>query len=333
MVTDNFHPRLQVHNAAVTGGASSLTTHAIGTVTYRFDWSPDPAFPALNFTGTVSGIAEGSGGDTAFDMPVTPALAVNTTYYWRAQATDGTVTSPYSSVSTFKTPALTPGITSLTVSSPRVEAELSVQLAASVVDAETVGQVTYEWSVAPARGTFSGSGRIVTWTSPRGAPSPDIYTITLNVTETFTGFDGQTTQVKGAPKSVIVHYNDSYRDIKTKGDRYLTQLFPNSSVSPAQAVQDFSDSCPGKAAERSDVVDARANFRGVSGTFNGTVTLSPDLTTGVDIGRCVFVDIPTNRSNPNFGKQETVPGTCTLTAVYENWDWFLCDSSFSRQGR
>jgi hypothetical protein len=32
--------------------------------------------------------------------------------------------------------------------------------------------------------------------------------------------------------------------------------------------------------------------------------------------------------NPYYGQREAVSGTCHLTAVYDNWKWFLCESSF-----
>src|SRR6476660_5462847 len=72
-------------------------------------------------------------------------------------------------------PALTPPmiktapvITSLTVS-PRVESEDDVALVATVEDADTpLDKLQYEWSVVPARGTFIGTGREVTWRAPRG---------------------------------------------------------------------------------------------------------------------------------------------------------------------
>src|SRR5262249_33537153 len=200
-----------------------------------------------------------------------------------------------------------------------------------VTDAETpIDQLVYTWSVAPPRGTFSGTGRQVTWTSPHLQQTPDTYTITLNVTENFTGADGLPRQNKADPKSAIVHYNDSDREIRTLGNRYLTQLFPDYSVGPDQAVQDFSNSCPGKAAERSDVADNRRYFHILSGTYtNTTVTfLDPGRTSAKMVGTCVFRDIPQDRSNPNYGKIEIVTGKCTLGAIYENWQWYLCSSDF-----
>jgi hypothetical protein len=109
--------------------------------------------------------------------------------------------------------------------------------------------------------------------------------------------------------------------------RYLTELFPSFSVSPKDAVQDFTDTCPGRDEEFEDVVTNRKNFHILSGTFNITsLTIDPAFLDAKVVGTCVFHDIP------NGGKQETVTGICTLTAVYENWKWFLCDSTFAGLG-
>jgi len=217
-----------------------------------------------------------------------------------------------------------PTITSLTSSGPRVEADEEVQLTASVQDAETpIDQLVYDWSAKPVNGVFNGNGRVVRWRAPHLQPTPDLYTITLNVTENFTA-NGQPQQNKAA-STVQVHYNDSYREIATIGRRFLTSLFPDYSVSPDQAVQDFTDSCPGKAAEREDVANNRANFHILSGTYAiSSLDLNADKTFGSVSGTCVFHDIPTAT-----GKEEIVTGICSLTAVYENWQWYLCDSHFA----
>jgi hypothetical protein len=226
-----------------------------------------------------------------------------------------------------------PAITSLTLSSPRVEAGENVQVTAVVEDAETpVDQLTYDWSATPVSGVFSGSGRQVRWTAPASLQTtPDLYTLRLVVTEKYTEH-GQARK-NTVSSSVPVHYNDSRRDIRRISLRFLTELFPDYSVPAAAAVQDFSDNlqlCPkGKADEFNDVANNRANFHILSGTYTD-VSISLDETkTFADVaGTCVFRDIPMNPADRNFGKRESVPGICTLTAVYENWRWFLCESHF-----
>ena len=225
-----------------------------------------------------------------------------------------------------------PIITSLTTGSPRVEANEEVAVAASVTDAETpIDQLSYRWSAAPVNGEFVGTGRNVRWRAPRLQRTPDLYSLDLLVTETYTSA-GRTAENK-VLKSVAIHYNDSPAEITRIGTRFLADLFPEFSVSPQAAVQDFSDSCRGKADELSDVTNNRINFHILSGTYTD-VQVDLDATkTSADVsGLCTFVDIPEDPNNPFYGKRESVSGICTLTAVYENWRWFLCSSHFKGPG-
>jgi len=267
----------------------------------------------------------------AFDRRWLRALALGVFVSACAGGADGprqqmsTPAGPTAPPPTVNTP---PSITSLTTSSPRAEADAEIGATATVEDAETpIDQLAYQWSASPASGVFTGSGRDVKWRAPKGQTTPDLYTLTLLVIETYTS-GGQPAQNKTS-KSVQVHYNDSPAEITRIGMRFLTELFPTFTVSPKDAVQDFSDNCRGKSDELSDVTANRANFHILSGTFTGiTIDFNGDKTFADSRGRCEFEDIPTNPTNPNFGKRERVSGTCQLTAVYENWKWFLCDSHF-----
>jgi hypothetical protein len=199
-----------------------------------------------------------------------------------------------------------------------------VTLTATVTDAETpVDQLTYDWSAKPVNGLFTGAGRQVKWKAPHLQNTPDLYTITLGVTENYTQ-NGQSLQNKTS-SSVDVHYNDSYREMTTLGMRFLTKLFPDYSVSADQAVQDFSDSCTGKADEHADVANNRTNFHILSGTYDiSSIDLNDDKTSGKMEGTCVFHDIPNQT-----GKEEVVSGICRLTFVYEKWQWYLCESHYA----
>jgi hypothetical protein len=225
-----------------------------------------------------------------------------------------------------------PIITSLTTASPRVEANDEVAVAASVEDAETpIDQLSYQWSAAPVNGEFIGTGRNVRWRAPKLQRTPDLYSLNLLVTETYTSA-GRVADNK-VLKSVAIHYNDSPTEITRIGARFLTELFPDFSVSPQAAVQDFTDSCDEKAKEFSDVTNNRINFHILSGTYSDiTVDIDPSKTSADVSGRCTFVDIPADPNNPFYGKRESVSGICTLTAVYENWRWFLCSSHFKGLG-
>ena len=225
-------------------------------------------------------------------------------------------------------PNTAPTIVSLVASNPRVDADADVTLTAVVEDAETpLDQLTYQWSTTPAGGDFVGSGAQIRWRAPHGEMTPAIYSIKLTVVEKYASA-GQPAQNE-VSKSVDVHYNDSPAEVRRIGMRFLTELFPDFTVAPAAAVQDFSDSCPGKSFELSDVTNNRRNFHILSGSYSpGSIDFDSAKTSATVSGQCTFVDIPTDPANPNYNRRESVTGICTLTAVYESWRWYLCNSSF-----
>jgi hypothetical protein len=225
-----------------------------------------------------------------------------------------------------------PVISSLTTAIPRVEADEEVTVTAVVQDAETpIDQLSYQWSAMPVNGEFSGGGLEVRWRAPRLQKTPDQYSLSLLVTERYAS-RGQPAENK-VLKAVQIHYNDSRSEIMRISMRFLTELFPNFSVPAPAAVQDFSDSCAEKFSELSDVTNNRINFHILSGTYtNVSIDVNAEKTFANVSGLCTFVDIPMDPNNPNHGKRESVSGVCTLTAVYENWKWFLCSSHFKGIG-
>jgi hypothetical protein len=87
-----LRPTLVVNNAVSTG--------SIGTVTYRFEVSDSDAFPADPArTITQDGVAQG-GGTTSWPIP--RDLTPGTLYFWRARATNGTITTSFSAVERFR---------------------------------------------------------------------------------------------------------------------------------------------------------------------------------------------------------------------------------------
>ncbi len=221
-----------------------------------------------------------------------------------------------------------PTIVSLTASGPRVDADADLTLTAVVEDAETpLDQLTYQWSTTPVGGDFVGSGAQVRWHAPKGQTTPGTYAIKLTVVEKYVSA-GQPAQHE-VSKAIDIHYNDSPAEVRRIGMRFLTELFPDFAVTPSVAVQDFSDSCPGKSAELSDVTNNRKQFHILSGSYSpAAIDFDSAKTSATVSGQCTFVDIPTNPTNPNYNRRESVTGICTLTAVYESWRWYLCNSSF-----
>ena len=87
-------PALVVNNATASGN--------VGTVTYRFEISDQSSFPndpARTFT--ADGVAQGV---QTTSWTLTRDLGNDVLWYWHARATDGVVTSAYSSTETFHTP-------------------------------------------------------------------------------------------------------------------------------------------------------------------------------------------------------------------------------------
>jgi hypothetical protein len=129
--------------------------------------------------------------------------------------------------------------------------------------------------------------------------------------------------------TAVIHVNDSYAEVR---DLTLTFLedFSHSAVPPATCVRNFSDSCAGKAAELDDIADNRNRYVIQSSSFSfGTVTFNPDRTYADITAPCQFtsLQIKDTLGNPT-NLVVTVKGTCILTAVYEQWHWWLCDSHF-----
>jgi hypothetical protein len=87
-------PALVVDNAVATGNASA--------VTYRFEVSDLGTFPSDPVrTFSADGIPQGSGTTTwTVDRDLAPSIQ----WFWRARATNGTVTSADSRIETFRTP-------------------------------------------------------------------------------------------------------------------------------------------------------------------------------------------------------------------------------------
>jgi hypothetical protein len=89
---DTLSPTMEVTNAVTTGSP--------GAVTYRFEASELDSFPDNTRTFVADGVAQGTGTTTT---TVPGQLISNFSYFWRARATNGTVTSDWSKVETFKT--------------------------------------------------------------------------------------------------------------------------------------------------------------------------------------------------------------------------------------
>ena len=87
-------PTLVVNNSTAAGSA--------GPLTYHFEVSNLDTFPNDASRTFTADLPEGGGGTTSWVLA--SDLGQNTLWYWRARSTNGTVTSAFSNVETFRTP-------------------------------------------------------------------------------------------------------------------------------------------------------------------------------------------------------------------------------------
>lgn len=227
-----------------------------------------------------------------------------------------------------------PVIDSVVASAQRVEAETDVTVTATVRDAETpVDQLRFAW--AADVGTFTGTGAVVQWRVPRGTTTPAEHAVRLTVTEVYGTADASGTRpqhtVTGSSPLIRVH--ESPAELGALALRFLRD-FGNSAVPADAAVREFSDSCPGKAAERTDIADNRRDFEILSSQLSlSSARVRRPFQDGEMTVRCAFSSRRRNcpagsPASCRVGAIESVEGNCNMTAVYEAQRWQLCDSTF-----
>ena len=277
-----------------------------------------------------AGVPEGRDGKTT--LQVDADLRPNTLFFWRARALQDGTTGPWSETSRFRSkvpPAnYPPTVMGIVASADHVEVDSTVQLTATVTDDNTpVDQLVYQWTAL--QGTFSGAGRQVTWRAPVPDRTPVAYDLTLTVIERYTVYPptgGTRTEENRVQALVTVHVNSSFREISDLSLTFLND-FADSSLSPEVVVRNFSDSCRGKLEELEDVRFNRQWCVILSSNVR-VATVTIDYPRGwADIDApCEFTD-----RIISTGRVERASGTCALTATYENWRWWLCDSRFHGQ--
>ena len=98
-----------------------------------------------------------------------------------------------------------------------------VDVVATVRDAETnVDELTYQWTATA--GTFSGTGRTVTWTAPSSASTPAIVTITLKVTELYGHPNEAKTFSQDVSATQTLSLHDSVKEVGDMSRQFLTDF-------------------------------------------------------------------------------------------------------------
>jgi hypothetical protein len=227
-----------------------------------------------------------------------------------------------------------PVIEGITIGAERAEVTDDVAVAATVRDTETaVNELQYAWSADG--GTFSGEGASVKWRPPSDRATPAEYTMRLTVTETYGVPDATGVRPKNvvtATSAASVRVHNSSREVGELALGFLRE-FASSAIPADVAVRDFSDSCAGKASERSDISDNRKNYEVLASSLNlVNVSIASSRLAGNARVACGFTSrvkaCTADHPGCTIGSTEKVAGECVLRTVYEQRRWWLCESKF-----
>jgi hypothetical protein len=224
-----------------------------------------------------------------------------------------------------------PVVSKVTVAATRAEADVDVAVSADVQDAEkSPDALTYVWSATA--GTFSGTGRSVTWRLPAGSTTTPVdVTISVTVIEPYQALEGSqlvNREHRVTQTAAPFRAHDSKAEITKMVRTFLIDLFGDINKSPDACLVDFSDSCPGKEAERGDIVRIRNEYAAILQVQVGTpqIGINAAGTFATISAPCVFLS-----RFKNGTLDGPWAGDCELTAVYERNRWWLCSSQFENE--
>jgi hypothetical protein len=202
----------------------------------------------------------------------------------------------------------------------------SITLGATVTDAETTAdKLTFVWTAAS--GTFSGSGSSVTWTAPASGTVPQDVVITLTVIEPLT-----TSTSQSVSATTTVRVQDSKNEGAALGRSFLLE-FSNSSLTDASYIlRNFWDG-DGKDGEYDDIVDNRNNYTITAYTIgsatSSTVSFGGKCALSEKGDGCVAIPCSWTDIRKCDSEVGTTSGTCYLTTVYKQSQWWLYTSRFT----
>jgi hypothetical protein len=227
-----------------------------------------------------------------------------------------------------------PVIESISASADRVEVDNDITLTAVVKDQETpIDQLKFDW--AADAGTFTGDGAVVQWHAPKDIKTPADVDIHLTVTETYGSPDASGVRPQNVATSSYpaIRVHNSPKELGDLSIQFLTD-FAHSDVQTDTCLRDFSDSCKGKAEERSDIDSNRVHYEILSSSLSlrGVTVAASGLTAKMTVA-CSFTSktkvCDAGDKSCVVGDVGTARGDCILTGTYENRRWWLCDSHFN----
>jgi hypothetical protein len=193
----------------------------------------------------------------------------------------------------------------------------TIQITAVVDDSDTpADQLGYQWQACG--GVFIGVGRQVEWRAPTTAVSPATCIVELIVD------DGPNV----VTSSVVVRLHDSAVEVGALALEFLTE-FANSAIPAELTVRNFWNGCPGKADELKDVERNRRDYLHVSHTYgDAKVTVAfGGMCKTKTADACVITPVEWRSTYLPTGQLEVATGISTISGVYRDSRWWLCDSS------
>jgi hypothetical protein len=214
----------------------------------------------------------------------------------------------------------------------------AVEVSAVVRDNETaLDELTYAWSATA--GTFSGTGRTVTWTAPDSAQTPATVTITLKVTERYGNPGGPKNFSQEVSGTQTLTLHDSEEEIAAMALRFLTAFSnPQANKDANDIMRDFKASAcpqPGLVNDERDEVIRHYTFFTMQSSSVQTPDVRIDFGEGCEYrGRpgdaCASARVNWHSTDTRTGKPETAIGIDHIAAAYSRTDsrWWLCSSDF-----
>jgi hypothetical protein len=194
----------------------------------------------------------------------------------------------------------------------------TIQVTVVVEDAESpAAQLAYQWQACG--GTFVGTGAQVDWTAPAIGTLPSMCTIQVTIT------DGPHV----VARSITVRLHNSVEEVRSLVVEFLTE-FANSTIPAETTVRNFSSSCPGKAAELKDVTDNRST-RIINSYIYGTTAVTVafgSLCKSKTADACALTSVEWHSTVIATKAPEVAKGISTISGVYRDSRWWLCDSLF-----
>jgi hypothetical protein len=193
----------------------------------------------------------------------------------------------------------------------------TITVTAVVEDAQTnPALLRYQWQACG--GTFAGSGPQVEWTTPATG------TIAMTCTVELIVSDGPRVVAESLP----VRVHNSVAEVGAFALEFLEE-FADSMIPAELTVRNFWNGCPGKADELKDVENNRRNYKHVSHTYGPakTTVAFGSMCKSKTADACVVTPVEWRSTYLPTGQLEVATGISTISGVYRESRWWLCDSS------